>query len=206
MLHIFRFADNLGIQRREEESEMKRISFITLTLCLLITGVPALGAPILSTGDYILSPGETFTIDILISGITTEAITDFSFRLAVEPNSILLPASPLNFSRGSAVPGTTGIGGLNIPMWGPNTVDILATGDFFSPQNLMNGLIARLDLTLSSAANVGDFWNLNFAALDFGGAAVTVDSGSVSVIPIPSTIMLLGGGLIGLLALRRRRS
>jgi len=32
------------------------------------------------------------------------------------------------------------------------------------------------------------------------------DSGTVSLVPIPPTIMLLGGGLIGLLALRRRRA
>lgn len=186
---------------------MKKILLIVVILSLFFIAIPAMSAPItILSGDYEVSPGDTFTIDLLLSGIVAEAITDFSFRLVIDPNSILLPASPLNFSRGAAVPGSTGIGGLNLPANGPNTVDVLATADFASPANLMNGLIAQLDLTVSNAAGVNDSWFLDFTALDFGGNQVIIDRGSVSIVPIPSTIMLLGGGLLGLVALRRRRS
>jgi hypothetical protein len=88
-----------------KQTKMKKMILAAVTLCFIFIAIPAISAPITTaSGDYAVSPGDTFTIDIVIGGIVAEAITDLSFRLVIDPNSILLPASPLNFSRGVPCP------------------------------------------------------------------------------------------------------
>ena len=183
---------------------MKKACFAVVAAFVILFSSPAMGAPILSIGDYFATPGDTLQIEIYISDITTEQITDFSFDMEIVPDDgNLLPGDPLNSAPGSAVPsayhGNFGAVDIN------NKVMFMYNGPLLNPPSLTNGLIASLDLSLSGLGS----WDLGLSNLAFGDAdgnpySIGTDDGTVSGIPIPGSMWLFGSFLIGLLGIRTR--
>jgi hypothetical protein len=172
--------------------------FFVLQLIFVIPGsVDA--APVISIGDYEIQIGEIETIDVLISDISDTIINTFDFTL--EFNADGLMAS--NLLPGSSVPS---------PMWFQGQIDndngtVKALYSVFmppQPQIDTDGIIASFDLT----GLIPGVYDLRIANVSFSDTTTPVIvetiNGSISVVPIPPALLLLGSGLVGIIGLRRR--
>jgi hypothetical protein len=80
--------------------------------------------------------------------------------------------------------------------------------DLSTPEAINSGVLASFDIT---GLAIGSYL-LNFSSMNLGNLNsedilnFQTVAGTVNVVPIPSAILLLGGGLVSLVALRRRRS
>jgi hypothetical protein len=184
----------------------RKLLFVAPILCFVFIASTSLAAPVLSVGDYLGNPGDTIQASIDISGITTEEIADFSFTLFIVPeDGGLLIGSPANVAKGGAIGGNTTAGGIPGSDY---SISFLGNANFFDPNYLTDGTMFTFDLSVIGTGS----WDLVLSDVVFGGLFgnqidVMADNGTVgSPVPIPSAILLLGGGLIGLIGIRRRKS
>jgi len=184
---------------------MKKIFILGITFtCFSLIASISFGAPLVSVGDYLGNPGQTIQGTIEISGITVEEIADFNFTLSIAPtDGGLVIGSPANVARGSAIGANSSAGGIPSSDY---TIPFLGNADFFEPQYLTNGTLFTFDMDIIGTGS----WDLVLSDAAFGGLfgdqiAVNTDNGTVgSPVPLPPAILLLGGGLVGLVGLRRR--
>lgn len=94
---------------------------------------------------------------------------------------------------------------------GDPTVGFVQKSDgLYNERNLLNGILATITFDSGNILGVDDYLIYDVDNNDLTGQyqiAFDPDSGGVttSVVPIPSTLLLLGGGLAGLLGLKRRK-
>lgn len=183
---------------------MTRKSSLLFIISIFCLSSAAIAAPVLSIGDYNTDIG-TLAVSISISGITNEIIKDFSFGLNILPTDGNL-IFPSNFD-------STVTAGSAVPL--PNSFLGFKSNDFSSlffyspfapnPPQLSNGVLANFSLSVLGFGS----WVLELNDLAFGSGAVAVnvmaDNGSVSVVPIPAAVWLLGSGVVGLVVLKRRK-
>ena len=142
--------------------------------------------------------GDVFTISVIGAGFPSTVGGD----VQVDFDSSILKALGVTMT----FPGDT-----NGSTIGADFVS-LSAGDFSAPNPDGNFGIADIEfqaiglgLSALTLSITSDWLDPNFSALDPQPSLVT-SSVRVNVVPIPSAIFLLGGGLIGLIGLRRRRS
>lgn len=186
---------------------MKKLFILcsAIFLCAVVYG-NAFSAPVVSLGNLEALPGETITFGVELSGSSGSGIDGFSFRVLAELNSGALTGStPV---AGSALPAGFAFAGQVKPA--DNRFDFFYSVFSPNPPDISDGTLATFTLTVDNGVAPGSVFALEFADVVFSdkGVKVDVDStdGSLAVVPIPSAILLLGGGLIGLIAVRRRRS
>jgi hypothetical protein len=187
----------------------------------------ALGAPYTGVISGLPDPSliESFTVIFDVTNDFAIAAGSFQRGSAVpfvaDTNPNLLPWDASN-QRGSAVPFVADTNPNLLPWDASNSTGTgtftveLSNGDLFDPflppafqkdgvyseNNLLNGELFRFEILEGSITGIQ-----YFLAADSTGIAVPYDyEVDFRIVPIPSTILLLGGGLIGLVALRRKRS
>jgi len=150
--------------------------------------------------DPIVLQGDTFAISIVGQGFSETVGGDV--QVEWDANLLSLTNVDLSVWPGDTVGSTPGANFVSLSVG--NFAGTNPSGDF---------VIAALTF-LASDTNTGispftfgvSFWSdANFGQFDPQPNSVNGQI-TVNAIPIPPTIMLLGGGLIGLIALRRRRA
>ena len=175
---------------------------------IFLCGSAVYAAPILSVGDYEVLPG-VFKVDVMLSNtsdqVAGEEFDFFGFRLDISPvdGGVTFP-DPIIYTSGDAIhPDNRSWFGM------VRNSDTRATayyGVFMGEAySLEDGIICTVDLL----ANEPGLYDLNFVECEFGHGStpgsIEVQNGSVNnVVPIPSTLLLLGTGIVGLMGLRRR--
>jgi len=205
---------------------MKKLTVILLAVFMVIgMSTAASAAPTLSfnidfyggdttylQGDFdlgetiILQPGDSVKVDILFS-VTEEAVVGGGFDLAFNPSnlaasSLMLTAPFLDFGLSEITSGHVRAQG-----------GVWPAGNFLGPgENIgiasftFECLGASLDeLWLYDFDTVTSEWVTETGAC-LDGQIDGIYLASISNVPIPGAVWLLGSGLIGLVGLRRRRS
>jgi hypothetical protein len=178
---------------------------------ILLTPFAANAAPTLAIGEYDISVGETATVDILLSDIDTD-FDSFGFYIEYDPT--VLTASDI--TAGDIFPSETA-DCFTSDIWiddedSENAALIFYYSPFTSSNYIFEneGVLASFDLTgITEGEQELLFTNLAFSlgsdAIDISvtDGIVNVSSGA-NAVPIPSAILLLGGGLFGMLGVRRK--
>ena len=179
---------------------------------IVLTPFTANASPVLSIGEYDMSVGETTTVDILLSDIDTD-FNSFSFYLNFDSAALSIS----NVTVGSVVPSEMGfwfgssigvdeedseIGELSL-FYSPFTDSLPTLGT--------DGVLASFDLTgIAEGEYELLFDSLAFSLNSEDAIAIDATNGIVNVtaaanaVPIPSAILLLGGGLFGMLGIRKK--
>jgi hypothetical protein len=182
---------------------MKRIAMLIILACL----VPANSWAALITVSFepsssTVAVGDIFTVDIIAD--IPDPVLGWGLDAAFDDTIIIpvgAPAIGASWTSGFAPDGDglVGFAPLGAPVSG-NEIP-LATLEFQATTVGFSDLLASVtidDLTegfpLAPPASPGSF------------ADVTFLSGSVSVVPLPGTILLLGAGLVGLVGTRKKLS
>ena len=189
--------------------------FIFAISFIFLYGSAVYAAPILSVGDYVALPGDVFRVDVMLSNTSDQDLGKefdfFGFRLNISPadfsptNGVTF-TEPLNYNIGDAI--NVDNQGSFLMTRNSGTL-ATATHAVFSgtAYPFTDGLICSVELL----ANELGVYDLSFVDVEFGHLftpyPIEVQNGSVNVnaIPIPSTLLLLGTGLMGLMGLRRRK-
>ena len=181
---------------------MKRLPtiLIAVVLCLVLTSFNAAAAPIpslkLNILDTEISVGKAFDIDVIAVGVTAlDQVLAFGFDIIHSSSFNFNKATVGNgFNDDSAMLPNTDVAGSAFPAI-PGGTDILLATLNFTPS-----LAGTFSLVLfSDLANS----NEGLFTLDYPQIDITTCS-KVNVVPIPTTLMLFGTGLAGLVMLRRR--
>ena len=172
---------------------------VILVLCLSVTQASALSMNLVVSDSYIM-PGETFSIELWVNDVFDifpgDEVLAFGFDLTNSDPSIVsfnsATAGPL-FDDDSALFPNTDVAGSAFPGITDNSIH-LATLNYTA---LSLGSVA-----LGIASDVTDF-NEGLVYFMAGNIDIT-SSRNVNVVPEPSTYLLFGFGLAGLVFLRRR--
>ena len=186
-----------------------RLKVVSLIVFAVLWGVPAQAAPIVSLQPSLttVSVGQTFSLDIFISGVVD--LYAYQFDIGFNP-SVVAASEPTE--------------GLFLPFGGatfffPGAPDNIAGTVSFNAGSLQtavvgvtgSGVLARIEFTAVGAGTLSPINLFGVVLLDSGlagiagtttvGASVTVQG--TAVVPEPATWVFLGSGL---LAIRRRRA
>jgi hypothetical protein len=178
---------------------MKPIRVILVAVALVMFAAGYSSAALVNIGSDTITVGETTTIDVVLSGIGTEAPTAYDF--AISYNTSGLAAS--DFMAGSATPAS----GLFSGEINGGLISAFYFAFSATPPIVTNGVLASFDVTgLMAGVYPLDFSDINIfsesgpVSFDTAGGTITVNA-----VPIPSAILLLGSGLLGLIGVRRMR-
>ena len=182
--------------------------FILTMALILFLAIPSIFASTITT---------TWTIN------NTAAVIGLGYDTGIAGVQLFLSATPDNNNTSSTTADATQVGWLALAdVWSgnPRSSDKLQVFDtaFFPVVPMIDGTFATTTFGTSTDTVAGlSLVSWNF--FDYSLSPVTIsevqlvnadfsDGGTVSfnVVPIPSTILLLGGGLVALVAVRRRRS
>ena len=116
------------------------------------------------------------------------------------------------FEATNIAPGNAGLNNMWFQgMARPNQGDVSFFYSVFAGPKpvLSDGTLATFDIT-DIKSTVGNNYALKLVDVALSKGTTPVDDfevvdGSLTVVPIPSALLLLGGGLMGLIAVRRRR-
>ena len=173
---------------------------IAVALCLVLSPFSSIAAPVPSLRIDILDSeilvGEAFDIDVIAVGVAaTDEVLAFGFDVihssSFDFNSAMVGAG---FMDDSALLPDTDVAGIAFPGIQGGDDITLATLNFTA---LLAGIYSLVIYTDVADRNEGLF------TFDLGQIDITTTS-KVSVVPIPTTLLLLGTGLAGLLVLKRR--
>jgi hypothetical protein len=180
---------------------MKTTKVILLSAFLMIFSVGISSASIIMTVETTsVNVGQTTTIDVSLSGNpTSEAGTAYAFDFTIPFNSSNFTVT--NLVAGPAVTGMT----QQLFIINPSSV---AVGYSSLSVPIGNAILAHFDVTGVTAGVYA--LNLNPAGIyDSGGddLALSKVNGTLTVnaVPIPAAVWLLGSGVVGLVALKRRK-
>jgi|GEM_PF-3288631 len=165
---------------------------------------PALAIPTVSIGDYEVVVGETFTVDVLISGIeATQPLNAFEFDIDYDP-AIL---TAISIADAGFLPSPLGLPPLVVEsdINPPDVNYALATIGWGG--GVGSGTLAAIVFQGIALGTSG--LDLNDVILSApGGVQITpisIEDGSASVVPEPATLFLLSSGLLSLAGLGRKR-
>jgi hypothetical protein len=199
------------------EDKMKKYCTILLAvaLCCVLFVSPAFSAIVgLKAHDTGLStitvaPSSTFQVDLYISGLTALDLGTnglVGFTMAIESNSLIAFQSFTPSALWSPVDIT--------PSLGPNVTSNLfkingyASGDSISSDNTIGTFTLQClglgQTVLNPKGQFAGLFNWALADASFLDSSITYQSVTVNQTPIPAAVWLLGSGLVGLVALRRR--
>ena len=180
---------------------MKQVSGVIISLAFLICASAAQAVPIVSVDtDPTIVVGNPLTVDIVIEGVdASEPLGAFELDLTFDP-TILDPTSVV--SGGFLLPPV-----LTNDVLGAMTIEIQEVSLFGVSGAVGAGTLATIlfDTIGLGTSPLGIYHVKLFVPGGFSFVAFAVNSGSVTVTPEPSTMLLLASGLAGLVFFRWRR-
>jgi hypothetical protein len=173
---------------------------IAIVLCFVLSSFSSIAAPVpslkLDILDSEILPGEPFDIDVIAVGVAAlDEVLAFGFDV-IHSSSFKFNKATVGtgFNDDSAMFLNTDVAGSAFPGL-PGGDDITLATLNFTPS--LAGAFSLVIYTDLAVPNEGLF-TLNFPQVDLTTCS------KVNVVPIPTTLMLLGTGLAGLIAFRRR--
>jgi hypothetical protein len=155
--------------------------------------------------------GDPVSVDLRISGLENDILSGFDLEISFDD-------SILSFQSFTVGPGPTGLDpfgldfgalsygfdlGFGTAAVGDLSLETDATLQFFQPDSFVLGTLNFNALSWgTSALDISSFLLAGELALPLDA---DVQSGSVSVVPVPAAIWLFGTGLIGLVGFSKRR-
>jgi hypothetical protein len=189
----------------------------TRQLCLILVLGLVIGLPALASVSYADLVGPDFNSSIIgvsgeIDSISEGTLSHNGSVVTLTPTSINVTNALPNLVSYGAL-GWTGSGAVNLTF--DYTIDLgdnIHGAGITVEQNLWNGFVFQDSVagihhfaeTLSSPYPLG-FAGFHVSAIAEGNRQVTISNLSVTAVPLPPTLFLLGSGLLGLAGWRRFR-
>jgi hypothetical protein len=205
--------------RRREVKRMKKLYltalnfFITVLFCSSVSYAAPWELHMDLSKTHVL-PGETFTVDLYLTDVPGDGVTfglsAYSHDLLVQD---LLDVVAVRVDSAGDFPNS------NLEVGKVNASDFLLSGFWSGPHVDLFEVDLKFEepAMLGTIATLGQSWHHVFGE-NFAGKAVsdgpstTFDqliqfipsSAEATLVPIPSTLLLLGSGVLGVIAVRRR--